>query len=285
MQTRAIKSKIKSTQSIRKITRTMEMVSVAKMKKSLLTAEGYKAFTLEAKRILAILGEQREKHPLQVPNDSHKKLLIVIGGQKGLCGGFNTNVYRKVYKYVKDNAGHVDFICIGKYGEKIAKKFDADTSSVIASFNEKVFSMSSARVLTKTIVSAFLEGAYSGVDVIYTDFENINSQRVDIVQLLPFSNKNFDNKDSIDGLEYTFEPNVTVVYDRAIKIILQNILSAFVARSSAAEHAARMMAMKTATDNAGEMLGELKLWYNKVRQAGITQEIAEISSGALAIAK
>lgn len=285
MQTRAIKSKIKSTQSIRKITRTMEMVSVAKMKKALATAEGYKAFTLEAKRVLAILGEQREKHPLQTQNDSHKKLLIVVGGQKGLCGGFNTNVYRKVYKYVKDNNQKVDFICVGKYGEKIAKKFDSNESNVLASFNEKVFSVSSARVMTKTIVSAFLEGAYSNVDIIYTDFETVNSQRVDLVHVLPFSNQNIDNKDSFDGLEYSFEPNVVEVYDRAIKIIIQNLIAGFVARSTAAEHAARMMAMKTATDNAGEMLGELKLWYNKVRQASITQEIAEISSGAMAIAK
>lgn len=285
MQTRAIKGKIKSTQSIRKITRTMEMVSVAKMKKALALAEGYKAFTVEAKRVLAILGEQREQHPLMMQNDSHKKLLIIIGGQKGLCGGFNTNIYRKVYKYNRENNHKVDMICVGKYGEKIAKKFESADSAIIASFNAKVFAVSDARAMTKTVIAAYLEGAYSAVDIIYTDFENINTQRVDTVQLLPFSNKNIDNKNNVDGLEYSFEPSVTEVYEHAIKILLQNLIAGFVSRSTAAEHAARMMAMKTATDNAGEMLDELKLWYNKVRQAGITQEIAEISSGAMAIAK
>lgn len=285
MQTRAIKGKIKSTQSIRKITRTMEMVSVAKMKKALALAEGYKAFTVEAKRVLAILGEQREKHPLMMKNDSHKKLLIIIGGQKGLCGGFNTNIYRKVYKYNNENNHKVDMICVGKYGEKIAKKFESTDSAILASFNTKVFAVSDARAMIKTVIAAYLEGAYSAVDIIYTDFENINSQRVETVALLPFSNQNIDNKNNVDGLEYSFEPSVTEVYEQAIKILLQNLIAGFVSRSTAAEHAARMMAMKTATDNAGEMLDDLKLWYNKVRQAGITQEIAEISSGAIAIAK
>ena len=302
MNKKTIKNKIKSTQSIKKITRTMEMVSVAKMKKSLNLAESYKTFGLEAKRVLSILAEQREKHVYSTAKDSEVKLLIVIAGQKGLCGGYNSNVYRKISREYKTEAerGNLRFICIGKYAEKIARRFDSkiktpekeiseNPSNIILSFIGKDFTSSNSRALIKNITGDFVENKYKSVELIYTDFENVNTQVVTREILLPFKTRNikdFDNDKSAsntDNLEYTFEPSVNQVYAYTVNILLQNIIVGSVFRARAAEHAARMMAMKTASDNATEMISELKLWYNKARQAAITQEIAEISSAAMAM--
>jgi F-type H+-transporting ATPase subunit gamma len=115
MQTKAIKGKIKSTGSIKKITRTMEMVSVAKMKKAVTLAENYELFGIEAKKIIAILADQREKHVLTIKNENKKEtLIILIGGQKGLCGGYNSNLYRYIHKNENKNEANLKFITIGK---------------------------------------------------------------------------------------------------------------------------------------------------------------------------
>lgn len=313
MNKKTIKNKIKSTQSIKKITRTMEMVSVAKMKKALNIAEAYKTFGIEAKNILNILASQREKNVYTIDKESEVKMLVFIAGQKGLCGGYNSNIYRKIlrdYKIEADN-NNLRFICIGKYAEKIARRFDAKegvdknsdykkdkkvnnasvlieknkdsktlNSNIILSFIGKDFTPAEARILTKNITESFAEEKYKSVDLIYTDFENINTQVVTIETLLPFKNK---KANIVEALEYTFEPNVEAVFESTLKVLIQNIILGSVLRARAAEHAARMLAMKTATDSASEMIGELKLWYNKARQAAITQEIAEISSAAMAM--
>jgi F-type H+-transporting ATPase subunit gamma len=302
MNTKVIKGKIKSTGSIKKITRTMEMVSVAKMKKAVNMAEGYKSFGIEAKKIINILGDQREKHALTIKNTHNKKegevkeiLIILIAGQKGLCGGYNSNLYRYIYKNYALEKSNLRFITIGKYGEKIAKKFDTNNgtekegTNILASFSGKEFTNSDARVITKKIISEYTDMKHREVKLIFTDFTNVNTQSVAENTLLPFSNEtiknskdlgevnNLENKNEKenlgDDLEYTFEPNVFEVFEYSVNVLLQNIISGSVTRARAAEHAARMMAMKTATDNAGEMLKELKTYFNKARQAAITQEI------------
>ncbi len=304
MNTKVIKGKIKSTGSIKKITRTMEMVSVAKMKKAVSMADGYKSFGIEAKKIINILGDQREKHILSSEKNNLKiknTLIILIAGQKGLCGGYNSNLYRYIYKNYALEKSNLRFITIGKYGEKIAKKFDTNSgteregNNIVAAFSGKDFLSADSRVIIKKIISEFKEDKYKQVKLIYTDFTNVNTQNVAENVMLPFSKKTIidpENKESIfkenkiaDDLEYTFEPNISEVFEYAVKVLLENIILGSVMRARAAEHAARMMAMKTATDNAGEMLKELKTYFNKARQAAITQEIAEISSGAMASAK
>lgn len=291
MQTKAIKQKIKSTGSIKKITRTMEMVSVAKMKKAVATAEGYKPFFTEAKKILSILSNLREKNDLALSNQSNKKLFIIIAGQKGLAGAYNTNIYRELNKKIKESKdSEYEFISIGKYAEKIARKFGTQGNQhIVSSFIGKDFIITDARTIVKIMVDGFLSKKYSSVYVVYTDFTNVNSQKTTTLQLLPFTSEELgihENENTVRVLnEYTFEPNADAVYEMAVKVILVNSILASVERARAAEHAARMMAMKTATDNASEMLEELKLYYNKVRQAAITQEIAEISSGAMALNK
>jgi F-type H+-transporting ATPase subunit gamma len=134
-------------------------------------------------------------------------------------------------------------------------------------------------VITKRIVDDFKNSRYKEVRLIYTDYETISSSRVEDIKLFPFVN---EENNLTDELEYTFEPNIYAVYEYTVRVLVQNILLGSVSRARAAEHAARMVAMKNATDNASELIGDLKIFYNKARQASITQEIAEISSGAAA---
>lgn len=293
MNKKVIKGKIRSTQNIKKITKTMEMVSVAKMRKAVQMADDYKTFGNEAKKILSILADQREKNVFSQDNNSEKILLIVIAGQKGLCGGYNSNIYRYINKnYSQELANkNIMFITIGKYAEKIARRFagvESQEENIVLSFNQKDWLAKDARVTVKKIEEDFMSGEYGQVKLVYTDFENVNSQEVTATQLLPFRTHNIKelsdiNKESkTDDLEYTFEPSISQVYEYTVRILLQNIITGSILRARAAEHAARMMAMKTATDNASEMIHELKLWFNKARQAAITQEIAEISSASLA---
>ena len=291
----------------------MEMVSVAKMKKAVNLAEGYKSFGIQAKKIFNILAYQKEKHILTIKNTENKKdevikdiLIILIAGQKGLCGGYNSNLYRYIYKKYAIEKSNLKFITIGKYGEKIAKKFDLNNNSekggtnILAAFTNKDFTSSESRVITKKIVTEYKEQKFKEVKLIFTDFTNVNTQSVVEITILPFSKEiisNFENKENkiegeindnrknFDDLEYNFEPNIAEVFEYSVNVLLQNIISGSVTRARAAEHAARMSAMKTATDNAGEMLKELKTYFNKARQAAITQEIAEISSGAMASGK
>lgn len=281
MQTKVIKGKIKSIGNIKKITKTMEMVSVAKMRKASHQSLSYTPFELESRRLLDILGDQRESHPLSTKNiNANKKLIIIIGGEKGLCGSYNSNIYRHIYKKYKNKNEDLDFIAIGKYGEKIAKKFlNLRENNVKLSFVSKVFSSPESGAIVKYIVNNYLNYEYREIVLVFTDFLSISKLNVVEMQLLPFSHENVNNK--IDDLEYVFEPNLESVYSVVVGLLLRNIIEGSVTKARASEHASRMLAMKTATDNAGEMQKELKLWYNKARQAHITQEIAEISAGSL----
>ena len=286
MQTKLIKNKIKSASNIKKITKTMEMVSVAKMKKAIEASQSSSAFVTESRSILNTLAREREESFLSKKNDSKKILMIIIAGQKGLCGGYNSSVYREVYKYINTNkldSKNINFVTVGKYAEKIARKFG---ENIIASYIEKDFKNIDARNVVKMMVSEFSKETYSEVIVVYNNFINASSYKTEIAPLLPFrdvpTNENIDKE---QAGSITFEPGVGAVYEKIINLVLQNIIIGYVARARAAEHSARMMAMKTASDNAGEMLGDLKLWYNKVRQSAITQEIAEISAGAMASGK
>jgi len=289
MQTKLIKNKIKSASNIKKITKTMEMVSVAKMKRAIETATASNSFVVEAQNILNTLASQRDKSELSKENKSNKVLLIIIAGQKGLCGGYNSSVYREVYKFVNNtkingkdlDIKNVDFITIGKYAEKIARKFG---ENIVSSYIEKDFKSSDARSVIKLITSEFVKENYGQVKVVYNNFINASSYKSEVVSVLPFENVT-SRQEEIKLNTITFEPSAKEVYEKVINLVLQNMLAGYVFRARAAEHSARMMAMKTASDNAGEMLSDLKLWYNKVRQAAITQEIAEISAGAMASVK
>ncbi|MDI9355080.1 MAG: F0F1 ATP synthase subunit gamma [Cyanobium sp. MAG06] len=195
MQQRAIKNKIKSTTSIKKITRTMEMISVTKMRKSMLVSENYKSFIKRGAEIINILVKDKSEIKNifnNKNNNSNKDLYIVIGGQKGMCGSFNVNIYRAISKQLQDNKGiENDYISINKYGERICKRFINNTNNknsngLIYSFNKKSLTESDYHIILKYITDSYKNNTYKNVYLVWTAFENVAKQEVNIVSLLPF---------------------------------------------------------------------------------------------------
>ena len=285
MNTKLIKQKMKGVGNIKKITRTMEMVSVAKMKKATQVAHAYRPYISNAMDILARIPIRNTAHEAQASGS----ILIIMAANKGLCGGYNTQVYKSVSKYFKNiNASSregVTVIAIGKYAEKIAKRF---TKNILYSFPKNNVSGIDARVMTREIMNRYQdkENPTSTVTIIYPHVTTGVSYAVESRQLLPYSTTQYDRDDLSTNLKraqmmdsnVTFEPSSEEVVRATLPLIIEATILAASLETIAGEHAARMMAMKTASDNAGDLLGELKLTYNNARQAKITQEIAEISS-------
>ncbi|MEN9552154.1 MAG: hypothetical protein RI935_531 [Candidatus Parcubacteria bacterium] len=281
MQTKAIRQKIKSVGSIKKITKTMEMISAAKMKKAISSALTLRPFHEEAKHILEDLSlDSFVKHELLNHNGVDTELVIMIASNKGLCGGFNVNVYKKLLEsYSKEEQKKLKLICFGKFAEKVAKKLHVP---VVASFNHAVLTGDHARAVANLVVKMYQQKEIGTVRVLYTDYVNASSFEPTLVQLLPFSE---DGEPNATGEpRYSYEPDQDTVLSTVIPMMLHNIVYGAILESYASEHSARMFAMKSATDNANELQKDLKLYYNRARQSAVTQEISEIVGGAAALA-
>ena len=169
-------------------------------------------------------------------------------------------------------------MAFGKYSEKIAKKLDLE---VIASFNQPVVTADDAYVASKMLVDLYLERKIGGVNILFTHFTKATSFTPTLLKVLPFSSEG--KPDTHGDPHYVYEPNEDQVLDTIIPMMIHNILYGAILESLASEHSSRMFAMKNATDNAGEIQKELKLYYNRARQGAVTQEIAEITAGAMAL--
>ncbi|MFZ2151663.1 MAG: ATP synthase F1 subunit gamma [Minisyncoccia bacterium] len=294
-----IKVKIKSVGSIRKITRTMEMISVSKMKKAVQQALSVRPYAVHALELIeSISKEVTGVHPLFVaPKGATKTLLVVVSSNKGLCGSYNTNVSRALIQYFKQNTKEgVDVVTVGKFSEKIARRMKLN---IVASFVdlENYSSTDDTRALSKFVVSQFETGAYLSVIALFTNYVKASVYRPIARQMLPVRAGVFENllEEVSEGSEavknelaeakalYTFEPSASAILSTVVPQLLHVAFHQILTESHASEHSARMFAMKQATDAADDMLKILKLRYNRVRQDVVTQEIAEISSGAVAL--
>jgi F-type H+-transporting ATPase subunit gamma len=280
MQTKVIKQKIKSVGNIKKITKTMEMVSAAKMKKAIDTVLTIRPFHSEAQTILDDIGlDPFSAHPLIRHNQAEGEIVIIMASNKGLCGAYNTNIYRKLLEaYGEEERKTLKVIAVGKYAEKIAKRLRLQ---VLASFNTAIFSQSEARVVTKMIIESYVKKEIGGVRLLYTHFTSGSVFTPTLMRVLPFESEH--EMHSTGNVLYNYEPDQASVLSSIIPMMLNNIIYGAVLEGYASEHSARMFAMKNATDNAGELQKDLKLYYNRARQDAVTQEIAEITSGAMAI--
>jgi F-type H+-transporting ATPase subunit gamma len=226
-----------------------------------------------------IFIDEKIQHPLVSKNGSKKELMIVIASHKGLCGSYNSNIYRKLYEKVKHDEQHeLTFVTIGKYAEKIAKKLHIP---VALSYQHAHFTTKESRSLSKFLVSEYMKGEYGKITVLHTHFASASSFVPKYIDLLPF--KSDKGKRVAGESMYEYEPTEETVLFTVIPLMLQNIITSAILESYASEHSARMFAMKSATDNASELQKELKLYYNRARQDAVTQEIAEITSGAMAL--
>lgn len=293
MQGKAIRQKIKSINNIKKITKTMEMVSVAKMKKGTEMANRGRAYSHFALELLSdIAVEKNIEHPLlKAGAETNKELLIVISSNKGLAGSYNSNISRALMNYKKTNLSAViDCITIGKQSEKSARRSHLEIIASFVQFSEK---SSSEDLLTvrDMIVEKFIAGEYSKISILFTEMKSAVSYKPYLMQLIPVVPglyKNMLLEESAASFQetnfsgYTFEPDEKEI----LKVVIPHIIGAAIyhsfIESIASEHSARMFAMKNANDNAGEILDDLTQYYNQARQAAITQEISEIVSGASA---
>lgn len=280
MQTKVIRQKIKSVGNIKKITKTMEMVSAAKMKKAIDNALLLRPFHTEAQDVLKDISlDPLTRHELLAHNGVPGEVLIIAASNKGLCGSYNVNIYRKLLSaYNEEERKTLKVIAFGKYSEKVAKKLHLET---LASFNHPVLTSDDAHATATMIVDWYKEKTIGTVRVLYTHFTSASTFTPTLLQLLPFSS---EGKPSTHGEpRYAYEPDQDIVLSSIIPMMLHNIIYGAVLESYASEHSARMFAMKSATDNASELQDELKLYYNRARQERVTQEIAEITSGAMAL--
>ncbi|MFT5280835.1 MAG: F-type H+-transporting ATPase subunit gamma [Flavobacteriaceae bacterium] len=291
--TKAIKQKIGSVGNIQKITKTMEMVSVSKMRRALARVVLGKRYAKEALMLLVNLVEDNNiSHSLLEKKTKGKDLVVIISSNKGLCGGYNTNISRAFGSFIKDkNIEEINILPLGIQSQKIAKRF-AVKALPLQTISDAI-SVSEVESLTKFIIQTFLEGEYKNVYILYTEFIKTMNYNAFLRPLLPLSVDSLNNiiseekKESMKEKQkknpYIFEPSPEEVAETVIERLISATIYQMLLESVAAEHSSRMVAMQNATENAGRIKYDLELTFNKARQAAITQEISEIVNAAEAV--
>ncbi len=278
-----IRNRISSVSSTMQITNAMKMVSAAKLKKaqdSITATLPYSNKLSDLIKSISASVDSKDSNPLFEKREVKKSLLVVITSNKGLCGGFNSNIIKEaINSSFKNESSKPDFITIGKKGNDILRK----KFNVISSHNEIYddLNYSNVKVIAENIMQKFADEEYDEVILIYNHFKNAATQIITKEQFLPISDEN-DENESVSG-DYIFEPNKIKILDELIPKSLSIQLFKAISDSIAGEHGARMTAMHKATDNASELKDQLKLTYNKARQTAITNEILEIVGGAEAL--
>lgn len=274
-----LRRKIKSIKSTAKLTKAMQMVAASKMNKAIEAATASRNYSDLAWAIIGDLAGAATTNPLLVVREVNKKLLIVFTSNKGLAGGFNAQVIKKAVDALDDNT---DIVTIGKKGKNYFARFHPQ--KLIADFEAPDTYPKSKDVedLVVFLQNKFLSGEYDRVSAAYNVFKSAVTQAPHIEQVFPVKIVEA-KKDAVDYNEIKIEPNAKTVLDYIIpRVILARVYQIFL-DSNASEHASRMLAMKNATDNAKDILGDLTLTYQGIRQAGITREIIEVSAGANAL--
>jgi F-type H+-transporting ATPase subunit gamma len=289
-----IRGKIKSVENTRKITKAMEMVAASKMRKA---QERMRAARPYAERIAGITGnlskanpEYRSPYMREVASTTGGNVgFIVITTDKGLCGGMNTNILRALTIKMRDvqaAGGKVSAVAIGNKGFGFLNRSGAAVVSHVTQLGDAP-QLDKLIGPVKVMLEQFIEGKLDAVHLCYTRFINTMKQEPMIVPLLPLTSEGIQSNASTDkggyAWDYIYEPDAAGVIEELLKRYIEALVYQGVAENMASEQAARMVAMKAATDNAGNLIGELKLIYNKTRQAAITKELSEIVSGAAAV--
>ena len=278
-----IRNRISSVSSTMQITNAMKMVSAAKLKKaqdSITATLPYSNKLSELVKNISASIDSVDSNPLFVAREVKRPLIVVITSNKGLCGGFNSNIIKEVYNISTEyGSNKPDLLTIGKKGDDILKK----KFNVISSHNDLFdeFSYLKVKSIAIKIMQFYTDEKYDEVILVYNHFKNAATQIITKEQFLPISENNDDNV-STSG-DYIFEPNREKILEELIPKTLSIQLFKSISDSIAGEHGARMTAMHKATDNASELRDQLKLTYNKARQTAITNEILEIVGGAEAL--
>ena len=283
-----IRGKIKSVENTKKITKAMEMVAASKMRKAQERMLAARPYSEKIRNIAVHLGQANPEyvHPfMQVNGDAKTAGVIVVTTDKGLCGGMNTNVLRAVtnkLRELQDAGVSAETVAIGNKGLAFLNRIGAKVVSQATALGDTPV-LDKLIGPVKVLLDQYAEGKLSAVYLCYTKFINTMKQESVVEQLLPLSNEQMQAEKTGASWEYIYEPDAQSVIDDLLVRYVESLVYQAVAENMASEQSARMVAMKAATDNAGNVISELKLVYNKTRQAAITTELSEIVAGAAAV--
>jgi len=280
-----VKSKISSVKNTQKITKAMEMVAASKMRKAQERMQSARPYAEKIRNVIAHLANANPeyKHSYLVPRDEVKRIgLIVVSTDRGLCGGLNANLFREVLKYMKDwesEGKQLELCMIGSKGISFFKRIGGKITAQKTALGDKP-SLEDMIGTVKVMLDAYNEEQIDELHLVYNKFVNSMTQKPSIEKILPVEAE--EDEQLQDLWDYIYEPDAKEVLDDLLMRYIESLVYQGVVENIACEQAARMVAMKSASDNAGKLIDDLELIYNKQRQAAITQELSEIVSGAAA---
>ena len=314
--TRELKRRIKSVNNTKKITRAMEMVAASKMRRAVASVLAIRPYAHSAWSVLTNMARAFENYPVDLldAREVKKICIVLITSNRGLCGGFNSQILRKVIEQVKspallklnrvgdkriessvpDSEIEIDFVTVGKKGAAVVRKLG---KNIVATFDELTYlpGMADVRTLAKIVIDDYSAKKYDKVVIAFTDYVSAVVQQPKLRQLLPVSMVDIEKQlaemdihaDQFGlkepPMEYKVEPDAKTILTEILPRLVEMQIYHAILESNASRESARMVAMRNATDAAADMVDNLTLIFNQMRQAGITQEIAEISAGRAAL--
>jgi len=290
--TKEIKRRIKSVKNTKKITKAMELVAASKMKRAVASTLASRLYAGYSWEILTSVAENLKENTNPFFNEQAggKTLVILFTSNRGLCGGYNSQIIKKVIRKLKELGGGVDIVTIGKKGDTAMRRINQNVTAAFHEIPDVNIAFSDVVPLSKLVMDEYRAGTYGKVYTAYTHFTSALVQTPVIKQLLPISKD--EVRDTIQNLpeqvkkqkaDYLFEGDFnTLIELLAVKITRMQIYQMLL-ESNASEQSGRMVAMKNASDASGEMIDDLTLVFNKARQANITREISEISAGMASV--
>ena len=283
---REIKTKIKSVQNTRKVTRALEMVSASKIRKAQDRMKQSRPYARAMKQVIGHLAQANSEfqHPYLVERKDVKRVgYIIVSSDRGLAGGLNNNLFRKLLVEIRQwNAQgvEVDVVTIGQKASVFFRRIKVEMLASVTHLGD-IPRLEQLVGVVKVMLDAYSSGKVDKVFLTYNDFVNTMTQRAAFDQLLPLPAS--EQQVAHHDWDYIYEPDAQTVLEHVLRRYFESLVYQAVIENVASEHAARMVAMKSASDNATKLIGTLQLVYNKARQAAITQEISEIVGGAAAV--
>jgi len=283
---REIRTKIKSVQNTRKVTRALEMVSASKIRKAQDLMRSSRPYARLMRQVIGHIAHANVefKHPFLVERSEVKRVgYVVVSTDRGLCGGLNSNLFRKLLAEIREwqNKGvEVDVVCVGQKATQFFRRLKVNLVGSVTHLGERPQIAQLIGVI-KVMLDEYIAGRVDRLSLAYNDFVNTMTQKATVAPLLPLPPS--DELVTTHAWDYIYEPDAETVLEHVLTRYIESLVYQAVLENLASEHAARMVAMKSASDNATKAIGTLTLIYNKARQAAITQEISEIVSGAAAV--
>lgn len=286
-----IRAKVTSIKSTQKITRAMQMVAASKMRRAQERMQMGRPYADGMRRVIAnlIQAQSDYKHPYMLSRPIHRVGFVVVTSDRGLAGGLNINLFKNLTKKVKsyqEQSVQVEFAVIGSKGVGFFKSFGGKVSSVVTDYGDNP-TLEYVSTPVQVMLDDYQQGKLDRIYLVYNQFINAMTQRPVVEQLVPLAEGEFDDKTASEqaphSWDYIYEPDTKTLIDNLLVRYIESIVYQSVIENIASEQSARMVAMKAATDNAGNLIKELQLVYNKLRQAAITREISEIVGGAAAV--